>query len=231
MDKNTMTERNKISELDSGQPVLTTGAELEKARGAMIMLHGRGGTARDILALSGYLDRPDFAYLAPQAAGNTWYPYSFLAPIERNEPALSRALDNIADLLAKLAAAGFPAERTMLLGFSQGACLALEFVARHPRRYGGVVGLSGGLIGPHVPAQDYSGSLQSTPVFVGCSDVDPHIPLQRVHETDEVMQELGAEVTQRIYQGMGHTINQDEIDFVRDLMAQLIRKKEPEHDV
>lgn len=231
MDENPMTERNRISELDSGQPVLTTGTELEKARGAMIMLHGRGGTARDILALNGYLDRPDFAYLAPQAAGNTWYPHSFLAPIDRNEPALSRALDSIADLLAQLAAAGFPAERTMLLGFSQGACLALEFAARHPRRYGGVVGLSGGLIGPHVPAQDYAGSLQGTPVFLGCSDVDPHIPLQRVHETTDAMQALGAEVTQRIYQGMGHTINQDEIDFVRDLMAQLIRKEETEHDV
>jgi phospholipase/carboxylesterase/glyoxalase family protein len=221
--RTTKTGSDRIKELASGQPVITAGAALEKARGGMVMLHGRGGTARDILALSEYLDRPGFAYLAPQAAGNTWYPYSFLAPIDRNEPALSRALDNIADLLAQLAAAGFPAERTLLLGFSQGACLALEFAARHPRRYGGVVGLSGGLIGPHAPAQDYAGSLEGTPIFVGCSDVDPHIPQQRVHETADVMRELGAEVTERIYQGMGHTINQDEIDFVRDLMAQLIQ--------
>lgn len=222
-EQETMNDNNGIQSLKSGQPVLGAGAALEHAQAAMIMLHGRGGTARDILSLKQYIEQSGFVYLAPQAAGNTWYPHSFLAPIERNEPALSTALDDIADLLAQLAEAGLPAGQTVLLGFSQGACLALEFAARHPRRYGGIVGLSGGLIGPYVPAQDYAGSLQGTPVFTGCSDVDPHIPVQRVHATADILEKLGAQVTKRIYPGMGHTINQDEIDFVRDLIAQRVK--------
>ncbi len=206
-----------------GQPILTAGEPLNRARAAMVMVHGRGASAESILDLAVELHQPGFAYLAPQAAGDTWYPYSFLAPLANNEPGLSSGLAAIANVLAQVAQAGIPLERTMLLGFSQGACLALEFVARNARRYGGVAGLSGGLIGPDGTPRDYPGSLAGTPVFLGCSDVDFHIPKERVQLSAEVLQRLGGNVTMRLYPGMGHTVNQDEIDFVRGLMAALVR--------
>src|SRR5437763_8008303 len=202
-----------------GQPVLTAGEPLDKAKAAMIMLHGRGASAEDILSLSGDLNQPGFAYLAPQAAGYTWYPNSFLAPIASNEPGLSSGLAVIASLLAKLAEAGISPEHTILLGFSQGACLSLEFAARNARRYGGLAGLSGGLIGPDGTPRDYPGSLDGTPVFLGCSDVDFHVPKQRVQQSAEVLQRLGGDVTMRLYPGMGHMVNEDEIQFVRGMMA------------
>ena len=198
------------------------GEPLGHGRAAMIMVHGRGGSADDILTMTGELGVAGFAYLAPQAAGNSWYPYSFLSPIARNEPGISSGLAAIADVLETIERAGIPAEQTMLLGFSQGACLALEFSARAPRRYGGVAGLSGGLIGPEGTARTYSGSLAGTPVFLGCSDVDPHIPAPRVIETAAVFRRLGAEVDMRIYPGMGHTINEDELDAVRGMMRALV---------
>src|SRR5262245_12497373 len=204
-----------------GQPVLAAGEPLERAQAAMVLVHGRGATARDILTLTAELNQPGFAYLAPQAAGNTWYPYSFLAPIERNEPYLSSALATLGQVLEQIAAAGIPAERTILLGFSQGACLATEFAARNARRYGGLVGLSGGLIGPDGTPRDYPGALDGTPVFLGCSDVDPHIPAARVQHSAEVLRRLGGDVTARLYPGMGHTVNEDEIEFVRQMMASL----------
>jgi predicted esterase len=203
------------------QPVRTAGEPLDRARAAMIMMHGRGASAEDILSLSTELDQPGFAFLAPQAAGNTWYPNRFLAPLESNEPWLSSALAVITGLLARTAAAGIPPERTILLGFSQGACLALEYAARNPRRYGGVAGLSGALIGPDDTSRDLAGSagsLDGTPVFLGCSDVDFHVPKERVDQAAEVLRRLGAEVTVRIYPNMGHTVNQDEIEFVRGMM-------------
>lgn len=204
-----------------GQPVLSAGEPLERARAAMVLVHGRGATAQDILTLAAELEQPGFAYLAPQAANNTWYPYSFLAPIERNEPYLSSALATLGQVLAHITAAGIPAERTILLGFSQGACLASEFVARNARRYGGLAGLSGGLIGPDGTPRDYPGALDGTPVFLGCSDVDPHIPAARVQHSAEVLRRLGGDVTASLYPGMGHTVNEDEIEFVRQLMASL----------
>jgi len=204
-----------------GQPVLTAGEPLDRAKAAMIMIHGRGATAESILTLASELDRPDFAYLAPQAAQHTWYPNSFLAPIPSNEPGISSGLAFIAEILDHLAEAGIPAERTILLGFSQGACLALEFVARQARRYGGVAGLSGGLIGPDGTPRDYKGSLEGTPIFLGCSDVDFHIPKARVQHTGETLGRLGGRVTERLYPGMGHTVNQDEINFVKNMMAAL----------
>jgi len=210
-----------------GRPILLAGESLDRARAAMIFAHGRGATAESILGLAGELDHPSFAYLAPQAAGNTWYPHSFLAPIASNEPWLSSALAAIADVLAQVAAAGISAERTILLGFSQGACLTLEYAARNAQRYGGVAGLSGGLIGPDGTARDYAGSLAGTPVFLGCSDVDFHIPRERVQHTAEVLRRLGGEVTERLYPNMEHTINMDEIDFVRDMMAALIDNSRP----
>lgn len=205
-----------------GQPLRQAGAPLGSARAAMVLVHGRGATAEDILTLAAEVDLPEVAYLAPQAAGNTWYPYRFLAPLADNEPGLSSGLAAIAAALEQLAGAGIPPERTILLGFSQGACLSLEFAARHARRYGGVVGLSGGLIGPDGAPRDYPDSLGGTPVFLGCSDVDPHIPKERVLHTAEVLGRLGAEVTARLYAGMGHTVNLDELDFVRRMMAALV---------
>jgi phospholipase/carboxylesterase len=204
------------------QPVLFMGEPLGEARAAMVMVHGRGATAEDILELAVELNRPGFAYLAPQAANNSWYPQSFLAPISSNEPWLSSALARLSTVLQRVEEAGIPRERTILLGFSQGACLALEFAARHAQRYGGIAALSGGLIGPDGTPRDYPGSFAGTPVFLGCSDRDPHIPKERVQQSAEVLRRLGADVTMRLYPNMGHTVNQDEIDFVGGMMAALI---------
>ena len=213
---------NKVNGPHQGQPVLTAGEPLEQAQAAMILVHGRGATAESILTLAQEVDRPGFAYLAPQAVGNTWYPYSFLAPLANNEPYLASALAMLADLFEHLATAGFSADKVLLLGFSQGACLASEFIARNARRYGGVAGLSGGLIGPDSSPRDYAGSLEGTPIFLGCSDVDFHIPKERVQHSTEVLRRLGGEVTERLYPGMGHTVNQDELEFVRGMMARLV---------
>ncbi|HET6567884.1 MAG TPA: alpha/beta fold hydrolase [Rhodothermales bacterium] len=203
------------------QPVLTAGAPLKRARAAVLLLHGRGASAEDILGLADEFTFSDVAYLAPQASGYSWYPHSFLAPLSQNEPALSSALQAVADVFGRIEEAGVPPERIVLLGFSQGACLALEYAARNPRRFGGVVGLSGGLIGPEGTPRDYAGDLQETPVFLGCSDVDPHIPVSRVHETGRVLEGMNAVVTERIYPGMGHTVNSDEVAFVADLVSTL----------
>ncbi|GAC1473811.1 MAG: dienelactone hydrolase family protein [Candidatus Dormibacteraceae bacterium] len=199
-------------------PVLAAGEPLAKARAAMILVHGRGATAEDILTVATAVMHPGFAYLAPQAEGNAWFPYPFMTPLEKNEPYLSAALGVIESLLAKVEAT-ISAQHVILLGFSQGACLTLEFAARHARRYGGVVGLSGGLIGPADTPRDYAGSFDSTPVFLGCSDIDPHIPKERVQETAEVFKRMGAEVTIRLYPGMGHTVNQEEIEAVREIVG------------
>ena len=181
-----------------GRPVRTAGAPLDRARAAMILVHGRGATAESILELSRVLVQEGFAFLAPQAAGGTWYPQSFLAPIAMNEPGISSGLSVIDSLVASVAAAGIPAERTMLLGFSQGGCLSSEYVARHPRRLGGLAALSGGLIGPDDTPRDYPGSLDATPVFLGCSDVDFHITSERVELTAEVLRSMGADVDMRL---------------------------------
>jgi len=210
-----------IQEPHQGQPVLLTGEPIDHAKAAMVMLHGRGASAEDILELVSEVKQPGFAYLAPQAAGNAWYPNSFLAPIASNEPALSSALLTIESILTQLGEAGIPSERTVILGFSQGACLSLEFVARNARRYGGVVGLSGGLIGPDGTPRDYRGSLAGTPLFLGCSDKDPHIPRERVELTASIMQQLGGDVTAKLYPNLAHTVNADEIRFVRTIMIAL----------
>src|SRR4051812_42153989 len=205
-----------------GLRMARAGAPAHRARAAMILVHGRGASAESMLSLADVLAQPDFAYLAPQAARNTWYPHSFLAPLQDNEPFLSSALQTIADAVHALEQEGFAAERIAILGFSQGGCLALEYIARHAQRYGAVAGLSAGLIGPDGTARDYAGSLAGTPMFLGCSDVDSHIPLVRVRESSRVLGALGAEVRETIYPGMGHTINDDEIARVRGLMARLV---------
>ncbi len=205
-----------------GQPLLDHGASLSDASVVMILLHGRGASARSILSLADELDVPDVAYRAPQAARRSWYPESFMAPIEQNEPALRSALQVVSDTIATVTEAGLSEEEVVLLGFSQGACLATEYVARNPQRYGGVVGLSGGLIGPEGTTFDYEGTLDGTPVFLGCSDQDPYIPLERVEETTDVLRGMSATVTKRIYEGMGHTTNEDEIQHVRSLLGRYV---------
>jgi phospholipase/carboxylesterase len=201
-----------------GQPISVSGAALEEAESAVILLHGRGGNAADMLGLADIVAGPRLAALALNAAGQTWYPYRFTEPVSRNEPYLSSALSVVENLIARLVDKDLPAERIALLGFSQGGCLALECASRHAARLGAVIGLSGGLIGENIaptgrPRQD------GLPVFLGCSERDPHIPLRRVRETEEVMHNLGAQVVTRIYAGNDHGINQDEIDETRRFIA------------
>jgi len=203
----------------AGQPALQHGPPVAEARVAVIMVHGRGGSPTDIIGLARELQTRDVAYLAPAAAGGSWYPYSFLAPMQQNEPGLSSGLRVLASLVDTLGEQGVSHERVAVLGFSQGACLSLEFAARHARRYAGVIAFSGGVIGPPGTPRSYGGSFDGTPVFIGCSDVDAHIPLERVHETAEVFRRLGAAVDERIYPSMGHTINEDELDAVKTLLA------------
>jgi predicted esterase len=205
----------------AGQPALVDGEPLGSARAAILALHGRGAGPEDIIGLAQAVAGPGFALVAPRAAMNTWYPYSFLEPLERNQPWLDSALKSVKEHLDRILAAAIPAERVIILGFSQGGCLALEFAARNARRYGGLVGFSAGLIGPEGVDRSYPGSLEGTPALLGCSDVDPHIPLSRVQETAEVLRRLGAEVTVRIYPGMGHLVNEDEVAQARQLAARL----------
>lgn len=204
--------------LHQGQALARAGQRLDQAEAALVLLHGRGATAASILLLAEEIYHPAYVYVAPQAANNTWYPNTFLAPIQQNEPWLSSALARVGEVVAMVEAAGVPAERIVLGGFSQGACLASEFVARAARRYGGLLAFSGGLIGPPGTPRAYAGSLDGTPIFLGCSDVDPHIPKARVEETAAVLEGLGAQVTMRFYPGMGHTINADEINHARRLL-------------
>jgi predicted esterase len=184
----------------------------------MIFIHGRGGSAEDILALSNEISATDIAYVAPQAAGRTWYPSSFLAPIAQNERGIDSAFGVISRLMEGLQADGVESRQIGFLGFSQGACLALEYAARHANRYAAVIGLSGGLIGPPGTPRNYAGSFGQTPVFLGCSDEDPHIPLERVRESAEVFRRMDANVDERIYAGMAHTVNRDEIDAINNIL-------------
>lgn len=206
------------------QHIIHFGTILEDAKAAMIMIHGRGASAHDILSLAYEIDIPDVAYIAPQANGNSWYPHSFLSPAEKNEPELTSGLAVINSIVEMILQKGFSYEQIYLLGFSQGACLSLEYAARNPKKFGGVFGLSGGLIGENVNPQSHSGNLDGVEVFLGCSDVDPHIPIKRVNETEEVFKKLGAKVTKRIYKGMAHTVNQDEMDFVKSLIKEKMGK-------
>ena len=207
--------------LNLAGPVFLDGVPLDRARAAMVLVHGRGASAQDILTLVDAFDQPDFAYLAPQAPNNTWYPYPFTVPLAQNEPYLSSSLAQLGGVVDHLVGAGFPPGRLIVLGFSQGACLTLEYAARHARRYGALAGLSGGLIGPDGLPSDYAGSFAGTPVFLGCSDVDPHIPKYRVQHAAEVLTGLGASVTTRLYPNMAHTVNDDEVTHVRALMSAL----------
>lgn len=195
------------------------GVPASEADAAMIMIHGRGATAPSIIQLANEFDTAKKLTLrAPQANGYTWYPYSFLANTEKNEPGLSSGLQKIYDIIQGLKAEGFSEDQIYLLGFSQGACLASEFVARHPKKYAGLIALSGGLIGDSVHPDNYEGDLGGTPIFMGCSDVDPHIPKERVIESEKVFAKLGANVTRKLYPGMGHLVNEDEIKHINTLL-------------
>lgn len=205
----------------SGAVRATAGAPLEGAKAAVVMIHGRGDSAAGILGLAGAFPVPGVAFLAPQATQNVWYPYPFMSALAVNQPWLDSALAAVDEIVTTVTDAGVPYDRLVLLGFSQGACLASEYAARHPRRYGGVVALSGGLIGPEVEAGRYVGDLAGTPSFFGCSDVDPHIPIGRVTASAELYRSRGAAVEQRTYHGFGHSVNQDEVDWVQDLLESL----------
>ncbi|ELY46702.1 alpha/beta hydrolase [Natronorubrum sulfidifaciens] len=204
-----------------GQPLVTAGTPLEDASAAIVLTHGRGATAQGMLDLANEIHHDGVALLAPQAAGKTWYPNSFLAPVEANEPGRTSGLQAIADAIDEVSDAGISTDRVMLVGFSQGACLASEFLARNPRRYGGLAALSGGLIGEDLD-DEYPGNLEDTPVFLGCSDVDPHIPEERVHETADAFESMHADVSKRLYEGMGHGVNEDELEFVSGMVAALL---------
>lgn len=205
----------------AGQQVLRGGAPLSQARAAVIMIHGRGAGPKNIMDLVPAIEYPDVAYLAPGAAGGTWYPTSFMAPIPQNEPGITSGLSVVHGLIDAVTAAGIPTERIMLLGFSQGACLACTAAERRPARYGGVMVFSGGLIGPPETKWSETGTFRATPVFFGCSDQDAHVPASRVRESEAVFRRMGAEVTARIYPGMGHLVNEDEIRFAKELLGRL----------
>lgn len=209
------------SDPHAGHPVDGAGPPIEEADGAVLLVHGRGASPADILTIADALGDERFSYLAPAAAGGTWYPYSFMDEIERNEPGISSGLGVLDGLIGWLDEQGIASSQVVLLGFSQGACLASEYAVRHARRFGGVVAFSGGLIGPPGTVWEYPGSLDGTPVFLGCSDVDPHIPLERVDESEVVLRGMGGEVTKRIYPGMGHVVNDDEIAFARTLLQEI----------
>ena len=201
--------------------ILKGGVDASEADAAMIMIHGRGATAQSILPLADEFDTNlKLTLRAPQASGNTWYPNSFMAPSENNEPGISSGLQQIFTIVEELKSEGFSEDQIYLLGFSQGACLVSEFVARHPKKYGGLIALSGGLIGEgtSIPADNYSGDLSGTPVFMGCSDVDAHIPKERVNESAEVFTQLNADVNKKLYPGMGHTVTHDEIEEINQLL-------------
>jgi predicted esterase len=206
----------------AGQPLASAGAPLGKSPVALIMVHGRNAAPANILSLVPSFERPDLTYLAPAAAGGTWYPLSFMAEKEKNEPGLSSGLWVLDQLVGHVVSAGIRQDRIVLFGFSQGACLTAEFAASHADRYGGVVLYSGGLIGPPGTTWNYSGSFGGTPVFLGCSDVDAHVPKTRVDESAAVFQRMGARVTERIYPGMGHLVNDEELDFTRKLLSDLL---------
>lgn len=204
-----------------GQPVVDAGAPLGEGRAVAIMVHGRNAAPANILDLARRFEQPDITWLAPAAANRTWYPLSFMADIAGNEPGVSSGLAVLASLVSRVEAAGVPRSRIIVGGFSQGACLASEFAIRHAARFGGLLLFSGGAIGAPGTTWDYPGRFDRTPVFLGCSDVDAHVPEPRVRETAAVFERMGADVTCRIYPGMGHLVNDDEIAFARALLARL----------
>ena len=200
--------------------IIRAGKAVSEAKKALIMIHGRGGSADDILSMASYFPVEGWALLAPQATNSTWYPFSFLAPPQQNEPGLSAALQLLSELEEELNEQGITSENIYLLGFSQGACLTLEYVTRNARKRGGVVAFTGGLIGDRLYTENYEGDFGGTPVFIGTSDPDPHVPVERVHATTKQLEQMNAAVTEKVYKNMGHTISQDEIKQANTLIFQ-----------
>jgi phospholipase/carboxylesterase len=204
----------------ANQQVHLVGTLPEQAIGAVILLHGRGGSAQDILNLARAMYQPRLAYLAPSAANNSWYPYSFLSPRDENEPWLSSALKKVKTTIELANNSGIPTDRIIICGFSQGACLTSEYLATHPGRYAGLLAFTGGLIGPPDMELHYSGDLAGTPAFLGSGDRDPHVPWTRVQQTADVLTGMNAQVTLRCYPGRPHTVGGDEIQFGRKMIAE-----------
>lgn len=213
--------KSNVDDPHRDQPILQRGRALDSAKGAVVLLHGRGASPEDILGLADEFGVADLAYLAPEAAGHTWYPYSFLSPMEQNQPWLNSALSLIENAVERVTGAGIPLYKVAFVGFSQGACLATEYVARHAARYGGLVAFTGGLIGPPGTKFVYSGELSGTPCFLGAGDRDPHVPWKRVEESASVLSALGGAVTSRRYPGLPHTINEDEIEQAKNILSRL----------
>ncbi|MBG9377988.1 alpha/beta hydrolase [Panacibacter sp. DH6] len=195
------------------------GKTIETASKALVMLHGRGASAEDILGLAAHLQVADVSLLAPQAAGHSWYPYSFMAPVANNEPHLTNALKAVDEAVQLALQNGIEKQHIYLMGFSQGACLAAEYMARNADRFGGLIAFTGGLIGGQINRSNYAGKFDGMPVFIGTSDPDFHVPVERVYATTNILKEMGAVVTEKVYSNMGHTINQDEIDHANRLLA------------
>jgi phospholipase/carboxylesterase len=197
---------------------ITAGIPAQQANAALVALHGRGGSANDIIRLAGTLKLSNIAIYAPEATNNSWYPYSFMAPEEHNQPALDSALDAVDSLVKKIEADGIPAERIYFLGFSQGACLTVDYIARNAKKYGGAVVFTGGLIGGQLITERYKGNFNGTPVLISTGDPDPHVPLSRVEESVKVLEQLGAEVTLKVYPDKPHTITREEIELAQDIV-------------
>lgn len=201
-----------------GKNIFSAGKNIRDAGNVLIMLHGRGGSAEDILSLAQYFSLEDYTLLAPQATNSTWYPYSFLSPPLQNEPWLSSALSLLKEIVNDIKLQKISEENTYFLGFSQGACLMLEFVTRNAAKFGGVVAFTGGLIGDKIYRENYEGNFNHTPIFIGSSNPDMHVPVERVYATTNILRELGADVTEKLYDNMGHTINEDEIEMVKRII-------------
>jgi predicted esterase len=215
----TITDKTKFVGPHQTEKLITGGADPKNAKAAMVMIHGRGATAESILSLANDIEhRNMITFYAPQAADNTWYPHPFLQPSVMNQPGLDSGLQRIFDVISEIEAKGIKKEDIFLLGFSQGACLASEFLARHPEKYAGLIVLSGGVIGDEVIMDNYEGDLEETPVFIGCSTADPHIPKDRLEDTEKLFKKLNADVTLTRYSGLGHTINEDEINEINKIL-------------
>ena len=201
------------------QKIVSAGKKIEEAGKVLILLHGRGAYAEDILSLAENFSLDQFAVLAPQAHGHTWYPYSFLVPVAQNEPFLSDAIQVIDRIVQDVLRKGIPENKIYFAGFSQGACLTLEYATRKAKRWGGVIAFTGGLIGAHIDTSHYQGNFEGTPVFIGTSDPDPHVPVVRVNESAEVLKAMGAKVLVKVYRNMGHTINQEEVELADKILT------------
>jgi predicted esterase len=217
-----MTYNRDVQDPHANVDIYSVGEPFEHAKVVVVLVHGRGASANSILGLAEHVGSPGVTFLAPDAAGGTWYPHSFLEPLNVNEPFLTSALNCVARVV-EMAKARVGTDKVAIGGFSQGGCIALEFALRNPAKYGAIMGLSAGIIGPPGTVWNTHGNLDGTPVFLGCSDVDSHIPLARVHESKHALQRLGADVTERIYPGMAHMINDDEIDYIKGLISNLVK--------